>query len=256
MHGPIIFFPYRLLQTSGYGGAVFKSFKTPHEAASFIQANSSSSSKPSSSTSSASASVTSGTDQARKRPRENDAVSIQQKKTSNQQKQSSTTSTSNSRLHMTIHFDGGSRGNPGLAGAGAELVVLANSTNNATTYTTTTYLVREFCGLKQTNNYAEYKGLLAGLKQAKSCIEQYYTSRKQLLETTNSKPLFQLQIYGDSNLIIQQLRGAWQCRHPNIQPLFLQSQQLIGEMKQFDAGSVVLFDHVYRDQNKAADGEC
>mmetsp|Transcript_15128 Transcript_15128/g.32840 ORF Transcript_15128/g.32840 Transcript_15128/m.32840 type:complete len:329 (+) Transcript_15128:190-1176(+) len=233
-------------QTSGYGGAIFKSFKAHNEAQAFMQANNSSS-NPSSVSLAASAasssSAASSKDKGRKRSREDKVASSQRKKTSNQQKQSSA---SNFRLQITIYFDGGSRGNPGVAGAGAEIVVVDNSTEATST---TSYSVREYCGDRATNNYAEYKGLLAGLKQAKLCIEQ--SSSKQLPTTTT--PLFQLQVYGDSNLIIQQLKGNYRCNHPNLKPLFLQSQTLIEEMKKNDGKSEVLYEHVYREHNKVAD---
>lgn len=231
-------------QTSGFGGAIFKSFKTRGEAESYIRSNSSSAS---SAPPSASNTKTASAGQKRARDHGDNVSTTQQKKTAIQKRNASSTSnSSNAELQITIHFDGGSRGNPGLAGAGAQVVVVKANDN-----ATTTYSIREFVGNRATNNYAEYKGLIAGLKQAKLCIEQYEASSQ--LQTT--MPLFKLQVYGDSNLIIQQLRGAWQCKHPNILPLFHQSQQLLGEMKSIDGRGQVLLDHVYRDQNKVADGK-
>lgn len=230
-------------QTKGYSAAIFKSFQTHSEAEAFIQANKSSSKSSSVSSAASTASIPFGKKLDRKRTPENDALSNQRKKTSNQQKQSPK---SNFRLQITIYFDGGSRGNPGLAGAGAEVVVVNNSND---TQAAATYSVRKYCGDRQTNNYAEYHGLLAGLKQAKLCIEHY-----SLTSPLSQNPLFQLQIYGDSLLIINQLKGAWQCKHQNIIPLFCESQQLIGEMKGLDSKSEVLLEHVYRKDNKVADG--
>ena len=231
---------FRCVQTSGYSGAVFKGFATRHEAQAFCTHAKSSSAGP--------AATTSGIEagQGRKRSREDDVAvtSKQQKKAATLNDQSPTL---NFLFQITIHFDGGSRGNPGVAGAGAEVIVVDNSTDEVNT---TIYSAREYCGERATNNYAEYKGLLAGLRQAKSCIEQH-ASR----ESSPERPLFRLQVYGDSNLIIQQLRGSWQCKHPNIVPLFQACQSMIGEMKIYDTRSVVAFDHVYREQNKVADGE-
>mmetsp|Transcript_40943 Transcript_40943/g.73820 ORF Transcript_40943/g.73820 Transcript_40943/m.73820 type:complete len:357 (+) Transcript_40943:175-1245(+) len=237
-------------QTKGSSGAIFKSFTTRNEAQAFMQANNSSS-KSSSVAASApwTASKTSSSNQDKKRSRrDNDTPS-------NQRKKQASSGSSNFRLQITIYFDGGSRGNPGLAGAGADVVVLDNNSNDTQATTTTTYSVREYCGLKQTNNFAEYHGLLAGLKQAKVCIEQYSSKQSAQSSTSSStqNPLFQLQIYGDSKLIIQQLRGTWQCNHPNIKPLFHQCQQLIGEMKGMGEKSEVLYEHVYREHNKVAD---
>ena len=223
------------MQTSKFSGAIFKSFPTQQEAHAFVQAR----------TSAASATTSyADTSQGKKRPRNEYEVALLASK---QQKKMSTNN--NAHLQITIHFDGGSRGNPGVAGAGAEVVV---SNNNPTTSTkTTTYMIREYCGVRETNNFAEFRGLLAGLEQAKLCIEQYAANQ---FTFTTDKPLFQLQIYGDSKLIIEQLRGAWQCKHANLKPLFHQSQQLISQMENMDANSTVLYDHVYREQNKVADG--
>lgn len=153
-------------------------------------------------------------------------------------------------LQITIHFDGGSRGNPGVAGAGSEVVIVNRSTDVTST---STYSVREYCGESATNNFAEYNGLLAGLETTKSFIEKLVSGIS--LPKTATRPLFRLKVYGDSNLIIQQMRGTWQCKHPNIMPFFHACRSLIEAMKKYDARSVVEFEHVYREQNKVADGE-
>lgn len=174
-------------------------------------------------------------------------------------------------LQITIHFDGGSRGNPGVAGAGAEIVINSSAseidtsgkaTTAKSTAIETTYLVRQYCGNNKTNNFAEYTGLLSGLQKAKSFVSEYVTKKTKQCATSSSatsstKTLFQMNIYGDSNLIIQQLKGVYQCKNTNIRPLFDQCIQLIGELKNMGNGNNdVLYDHVYREQNKVADGEC
>jgi ribonuclease HI len=91
-----------------------------------------------------------------------------------------------------LFFDGGSRGNPGNSGSGSLLlsptrvVLWENATNHGI----------------QTNNYAEYQGLLIGMKKA---IE---LGIKNII------------IRGDSLLVIQQVRGVFKCKHPNILPLY------------------------------------
>ena len=60
--------------------------------------------------------------------------------------------------NFRLQFDGCSKSNPGLAGAGA---VIYNLTNDEL------WFGSEFIGTKITNNYAEYMGLIIGLKQAK-----------------------------------------------------------------------------------------
>eukprot|EP00970_Alexandrium_tamarense_P005252 scaffold852_cov197-Alexandrium_tamarense.AAC.10 len=148
------------------------------------------------------------------------------------------------QLQITIYFDGGARGNPGVAGAGAEVVVVDSTANNQKT----TYLIRQYCGDHETNNYAEYNGLIKGLQQAKAFVAEHIKKKK-----TGATPLFTLEVYGDSNLIIQQMRGNWKCKNDNIKPLYGQCLQLIKELQSMGANSEVSYDHVYRDQNKTTD---
>ncbi len=56
-----------------------------------------------------------------------------------------------------------------MAGTGTEAIVVDDDSGSLRS-TTTTHSICEFCGTKETNNYAEYHGLLAGLEKAKSCI--------------------------------------------------------------------------------------
>lgn len=159
-------------------------------------------------------------------------------------------------LSITINFDGMSRGNPGQAGAGTEVLITDNST--AEKPIMTKYLIREYCGENVTNYFAEYKGLLAGLRQAKSIIEQLMPKLTSIEYTNRPPPLFQLRVYGVNNLMIQQLRGEWAWKHPNLLPLFEESQRLIIELKQcgniWPSGnvSVVVFNHIYREHNQVA----
>ena len=88
----------------------------------------------------------------------------------------------------TLFFDGCSKGNPGIAGAGAviyknEIELLSNIF---------------FVGEKSTNNHAEYAGLILGLQQA---VEM---DIKRLL------------IKGDSQLVINHMNGAYKCKSPNL----------------------------------------
>mmetsp|Transcript_27079 Transcript_27079/g.54721 ORF Transcript_27079/g.54721 Transcript_27079/m.54721 type:complete len:427 (-) Transcript_27079:50-1330(-) len=238
-------------QTKGFSRPIFKSFKTIDEAEDFIKQNSPEGHY-------------SDLNENGKRPLEKIANQnpLESKK---QMKQ-------NVKMQITIHFDGGSRGNPGIAGAGAEVVVISKppATSSSATIKSndddhsgimkTTYLVRQFCGNRATNNFAEYTGLISGLQKAKMCAEEYLS--KLPVETTphSSKTLrhhedfLHVQIYGDSNLIIQQLKGIYQCKNGNIRPLFQQCKALIEELKGIGGGkNSVLCEHVYRERNKVAD---
>jgi len=243
-------------QTFGYSCAIFKSFSTSREAHEFLIANTAAAAAAPAAAAAAassnvdiSSSLSEGiaTHERRKRSRddeEEDAAS-----SSAASRQNKKASSLKDVLLITIHFDGGSRGNPGLAGAGAKVVATNNSTTDGP-ITTTTYLIREYCGENATNNYAEYKGLLAGLRQAVALLD---------FNVLESRGRLRLQVYGDSNLIIQQLRGTWQCKHPNLLPLYEQSQRLISGIKQYasqqscDLRCDISFDHVYREHNKFAD---
>jgi ribonuclease HI len=236
------------VQTSGYSGAVFKSFSTSHEAQAFLITNS-----VAASSNVAIAPSLSGiaSHERRKRSHDDDDEDGASSLTS-QRKKATPLKSDSATILITIHFDGGSRGNPGLAGAGAEVVV-TNNLATANDTRTTTYLIREYIGENVTNNYAEYKGLIFGLRKAKSYIASWSD-----FNVLKSQGRLRLQVYGDSNLIIQQLRGTWQCKHPNLVRLFEESQRLIDEIKQCALQECNLrcnisFDHVYREHNKVAD---
>ena len=184
----------------------------------------------------------------RKRTRDGVSDASQSKRSDNHHQQTSNNKNGAS-VQITIHFDGGSRGNPGIAGAGAEVVVI----KNATPPIITKYLIRQFCGMRETNNHAEYQGLISGLEHARTLLGELTVTSSTSLPTSVSKPMFTLQVFGDSNLIIQQLRGNWQCKNDNIRPLYLRCQRLIHEIRQIDKSSHVSFDHIYREQNKVAD---
>jgi len=235
-------------QTFGYSCAIFKSFSTRGAAHEFLIANSGAAAAAAPSNVDIASSLSGlATHERRKRSREDEEEDVASSSAASRQNKKATSS--KDVLLITIHFDGGSRGNPGLAGAGAKVVV---TNNNSTTDDpiTTTYLIREYCGENATNNYAEYKGLLAGLRQAVALLD---------INVLESRGRLRLQVYGDSNLIIQQLRGTWQCKHPNLLQLYEQSQRLISGIKQYasqqscDLRCDISFDHVYREHNKVAD---
>jgi len=118
----------------------------------------------------------------------------------------------------TLHFDGGSRGNPGPGGCGWVLCKGG---------------VEIYAGMaplgRCTNNYAEYKGLEQGLMSA---IDKNYKT---------------LTVYGDSLLVINQTTGIWKCKAPNLNPILKHVIELKGEFDKIE------FMHVKRENNKRAD---
>jgi probable phosphoglycerate mutase len=125
-----------------------------------------------------------------------------------------------SGLRVLIEADGGSRGNPGPAGFGA--VVREHPTGEI--------LLERYGSLGvTTNNVAEYSGLIAGLRAA--------------LELNAA----QVDVRMDSKLVIEQMSGRWQIKHPGLRPLAAEAATLV---KRFDK---VTFDWIPRERNKAAD---
>lgn len=118
----------------------------------------------------------------------------------------------------TLHFDGGSRGNPGPGGCGwvikkGDVEIYAGSAPLG----------------ECTNNYAEYKALEHGLKTA---IDKGYN---------------RLSVYGDSILVINQVMGVWECNAPKLVPILKAVNKLKSKFEKIE------FTHVMRNDNKRAD---
>jgi ribonuclease HI len=118
-----------------------------------------------------------------------------------------------------LFTDGAARGNPGPAGAGAVIVspeghIVAK--------------VGKFLG-DNTNNFAEYMGLILGLKRAKAM------------------GIKELDVFADSELIVRQLNGEYQVKAENLKPLHQEARQLLA------AFPAVEIRYIPREQNAAAD---
>ena len=118
-----------------------------------------------------------------------------------------------------MNFDGCSKGNPGLGGAGAVIYY-----NNDEIWSGTF-----FVGKNATNNHAEYAGLILGLQQA---IELDIRS---------------LLVKGDSQLVLNHMSGVYKCKSPNLIDLYEKAKEL---ERKFDT---IYFEHVLRNFNKRAD---
>lgn len=118
-----------------------------------------------------------------------------------------------------LSVDGGARGNPGPAGAGA---VLADPTGRVTAELAIPLG-------RTTNNVAEYEGLLAGLAKAAASGAQY------------------VEVRSDSELLIRQMTGRYQVRADHLKPLHEKAALAVAGF----AG--VNFTHIPRAQNAAAD---
>lgn len=123
--------------------------------------------------------------------------------------------------HVIVYADGGSRGNPGIAGSGT--VVYA--ADGRTVLREIVYVV----GRRSTNNVAEYHGMLRGLEAARD-----FGART-------------VDVYLDSKLVVEQMSGRWKIKHPDMQALALEAR---GLMDGFDR---VTFTWVPRGKNAVAD---
>ncbi|MFE4515904.1 bifunctional RNase H/acid phosphatase [Kitasatospora sp. NPDC056783] len=119
-----------------------------------------------------------------------------------------------------VEADGGSRGNPGPAGYGA--VVRDGDTGQIIAE------AAEFIG-HATNNVAEYKGLIAGLRAAREL-----------------DPDASVDVRMDSKLVVEQMSGRWKIKHPDMQPLAAEARTV------FPRGRVA-YTWIPRERNKDAD---
>jgi probable phosphoglycerate mutase len=123
-------------------------------------------------------------------------------------------------MKLIIEADGGSRGNPGLSGAGA--VVIDAASGNILRE------ISEAVGIA-TNNVAEYSAVIFALEAA-----------------FEIDPAAEIVVRMDSKLVVEQMSGRWKIKHPDMLSLGARVQQLI-------SGKNVEFVWIPREQNVLAD---
>ena len=121
--------------------------------------------------------------------------------------------------NMTINFDGSSRGNPGLCGAG--FIIYQNNKS--------LYEGKKFLSDNNTNNFAEYSALILSL------------------EVCLSKNIKDIIIKGDSNLVIKQIKGEYLVKSELLLPLYNKAMKLL-----YNFNSYQLI-HIRREKNGRAD---
>jgi ribonuclease HI len=121
--------------------------------------------------------------------------------------------------YLVAHSDGGARGNPGPAGYG--VIVQDESGRNVAA-------LSEYLG-HQTNNFAEYQGLIAALEYA-------------LQHGPKA-----LKLISDSELLVRQIKGIYKVKNATLQDLHGRAKQLIAQLDWFSIG------HALREHNQAAD---
>lgn len=119
----------------------------------------------------------------------------------------------------SAHVDGGARGNPGPSGYG----VVIHDAHGKKIAELSQYLGH------QTNNYAEYSGLLAALRYA------------------IANKIQALKIVSDSELMVRQMKGVYKVRHPELRRLYDEAQRLTVQIEHVEIR------HALREHNQTAD---
>ena len=122
-------------------------------------------------------------------------------------------------MKLTVNVDGGARGNPGPAGIGvvirdADGMVIADAAETIGT---------------ATNNVAEYRALIRGIELA----AQHGAT--------------ELELRGDSELVVKQVRGEYRVKDPGLKPLHAEARRGLSAFASWS------FSHVRRDDNAEAD---
>ena len=121
--------------------------------------------------------------------------------------------------YLIAHSDGGARGNPGPSGYG---VVIKDESGRKVA------ALSEYLG-HQTNNFAEYQGLIAALEYA---IDRGPKA---------------LKVISDSELLVRQIKGIYKVKNAVLQDLHGRAKELIGKLEWFSIG------HALREHNQEAD---
>lgn len=129
-------------------------------------------------------------------------------------------------MRLDVECDGGSRGNPGIAGCGSS--VLEGDQEVAARW--------EFIA-KATNNVAEYQGLINALELAIEVAKIREVAAADL----------EIQVRMDSKLVVEQMSGRWKIKHPDMKPLAARVKELEATL------AAVTYNWVPRAQNKRAD---
>ncbi len=128
-------------------------------------------------------------------------------------------------MRFTIHADGGARGNPGPAGAGA---VIRDETGS------TIAVVSKFLG-HRTNNFAEYEAVISAFEELDKRI-----AKGKRAETD-------VEVKMDSELVVKQMNRQYKVKHPDWKVQHARLAMLAAPFR------AVSFTHVPRAQNGDAD---
>ena len=122
-------------------------------------------------------------------------------------------------MKLIVNVDGGARGNPGPAAIG---IVVRDGEENVLQD------LGETIG-EATNNVAEYKALVRGIQMARDMGGD------------------ELEIRGDSELVVKQMLGQYKVKHPDMKPLYAEAREALSGLSDWS------ITHVRREQNSEAD---
>ena len=122
---------------------------------------------------------------------------------------------------IAVYIDGGARGNPGPAGGGFAVFKNGKAVMKGS----------EFFGLK-TNNQAEYLALRLALRE---------------IYVKLGDGNVDLNVFMDSQLVVEQMNGNYKVKNANIKPLFQEVRRIADQFKSFTIS------HVPREENAVAD---
>ena len=122
-------------------------------------------------------------------------------------------------MKLVVHVDGGARGNPGPAAAAAVVSTLDGDVLDE---------AHELLGVV-TNNVAEYRGLLLGLRRARELGAD------------------DVEVVNDSELVAKQINGQYKVKHADMKPLYAEARKALEGFDRWRVRSVP------RAQNAAAD---
>lgn len=128
-------------------------------------------------------------------------------------------------MSFTIHADGGARGNPGPAGAGA---MIRDEFGNSVAS------VSKFLG-HRTNNFAEYEAVILAFEELGKLVPKEKISSTEIV------------VKMDSELVVKQMKGEYKVKHPVLKGQHARLSQIAGAFKS------VSFMHVRRAENSDAD---
>lgn len=152
-------------------------------------------------------------------------------------------------LRPRLFFDGCSKSNPGKAGAGAHLLFPLellkyeevrpyDPTRDLFSDFREVWSISEYLGDRVTNNVAEYNALIKGLQGALNY---------------NHGVVKGLDVFGDSLLVVNQMKGDWKIKDQHLFQLNATAKALCAGLNKRDETQCVTFTHVLRESNRRAD---